>query len=103
MNEVLTTYYLYLAAFLFSAGLFVVLTKRNAIFVLIGIELILNGANLILVTFSSADPTLNGQILAIFTVVLTVCEVSIALAILLNVFQQYKTSNLDEVKEVGNE
>ena len=41
--------------------------------------------------------------MAIFSIVLTVCEVSIALAILLNVFQQYKTSNLDEIKEVGNE
>ena len=96
-------YYLYLAAFLFSVGLFVAITKRNVIFVLIGVELILNGSNLVLVTFSAFDSTLNGQIFAIFTVVLTVCEVAIALAILLNVYQYYKSSNLDELKEVGNE
>ncbi len=96
-------YYLYLAAFLFSVGLFVAITKRNVIFVLIGVELILNGSNLVLVTFSAFDSTLNGQIFAIFTVVLTVCEVAIALAILLNVYQYYNSSNLDELKEVGNE
>lgn len=103
MNEMMIPYYLYLAAFLFSVGLFVAITKRNVIFVLIGVELILNGSNLVLVTFSSFDSTLNGQIFAIFTVVLTVCEVAIALAILLNVYQYYKSSNLDELKEVGNE
>jgi NADH:ubiquinone oxidoreductase subunit K len=103
MNEMILPYYLYLGAFLFSTGLFIAITKRNVIFVLIGIELILNGANLVLASFSAFDPQINGQIFAIFSVVLTVCEVSIALAILLNVFQYYKSSNLDELKEVGNE
>jgi NADH:ubiquinone oxidoreductase subunit K len=103
MNEMILPYYLYLAAFLFSTGLFIAITKRNVIFVLIGIELILNGANLVLASFSAFDTHINGQIFAIFSVVLTVCEVSIALAILLNVFQYYKSSNLDELKEVGNE
>lgn len=103
MNETMIPYYLYLATFLFSIGLFIAITKRNVIFVLIGVELILNGANLVLVTFSAFDSGLNGQIFAIFTVVLTVCEVAIALAILLNVYQHYKSSNLDELKEVGNE
>lgn len=92
--------YLYLAALLFSSGLFVVLSKRNAVFVLIGIELMLNGANLVLVSFSQND--LNGQIFAIFSVVLTVCEVAIALAILLNVYKKYATSDLDDLQEIGN-
>lgn len=103
MNEIALSYYLYFAAFLFSSGLFVVLTKRNAIVVLIGIELMLNAANLVLATFSSTDPSLKGQVMAIFSVVLTVCEVSIALAILLNIYRNQKTSNLDELQEVGNE
>lgn len=103
MNEVITPYYLYLAAFLFCAGIYVVLAKRNVIFILIGIELILNAANLLLATFSRYDPKLNGQIFAIFSVVLTVCEVSIALAVLLNIYRRGQVSDLDELKEVGNE
>ena len=69
--------------------------------VLIGIELMLNGTNLLFATFSQID--LNGQIMAIFSVVLTVCEVAIALAILLNVYKKYRTSNLDDLQEIGNE
>lgn len=100
MSELEATYYLYLAALLFSSGLFVVISKRNAVFVLIGIELMLNGANLLLASFSGTD--LNGQVLAIFSVVLTVCEVAIALAILLNIYKKSRTSNLDELREIGN-
>ena len=102
MNESLTLYYLYFSAFLFSAGIYVVLTKRNLIFILIGVELILNAANLLLATFSQYDTELNGQIVAIFSIVLTVSEVSIALAIILNVRRTHKASNLDELQEIGN-
>ncbi|WP_436516846.1 NADH-quinone oxidoreductase subunit NuoK [Ekhidna sp. To15] len=102
MNEEQLTYYLYFAALLFSAGVFVVLTKRSAIFVLIGVELMLNGANIVLASFSQFDPQLRGQVFAIFAVVLTVCEVSIALAILLNIYRKTKASNVDELTEVGN-
>lgn len=101
MNDLDPTYYLYLSALLFSTGLFVVVSKRNVVFVLLGIELILNGANLLLATFSRIN--VNGQIFAIFSVVLTVCEVAIALAILLNVYKKYNTSNLDELQEIRNE
>lgn len=100
MNE-LSTYYPYLAAFLFSAGLYVVIAKRNAVFVLVGIELMLNGANLLLVSFS--QKTLDGQVFAVFSIVLTVCEVAIALAILLNIYKKYSTSDLDDLGEIGNE
>lgn len=102
MNEIPVIYYLYLASFLFSAGIFTVLAKRNAVYVLIGVELMLNAANLVLVTFSRYDPSFGGQIMGLFVVVLTVCEVSIALAILLNIYKKYRTSDLDEVQEVGN-
>ena len=103
MSEELLRFYLYLAAFLFSAGIYVVLSKRNLIFILIGVELLLNSANIILATFSQFDPKLNGQVFAIFAIVLTVCEVSIALAILLNIYRNQKVSNLDELQEVSNE
>lgn len=102
MNEEQLSYYLYFAALLFSAGVFVVLTKRSAIFVLIGVELMLNGANVILALFSQFDPDLKGQVFAIFAIVLTVCEVSIALAILLNIYRKSKTSSLDDLTEVGS-
>lgn len=62
----------------------------------------LNGANLVLASFSSLDPGATGQIFAIFSVVLTVCEVAIALAILLNVYRKSRVSNLDELTEIGN-
>ncbi len=101
MNEVVFSYHLYLVACLFSAGVYVVISKQNIVFVLIGIELILNSANLLLATFSRNN--LDGQIFAIFSIVLTVCEVAIALAILLNIYKKYKTSDLDELKEIGNE
>lgn len=101
MSELYPTYYLYLSAFLFGAGIFIVISKRNVIFVLVGIELILNSANLLLATFSKAD--LNGQTFAIFSIVLTVCEVAIALAILLNVYKTHRSSNLDELNELSNE
>ncbi|MEQ6169079.1 NADH-quinone oxidoreductase subunit NuoK [Ekhidna sp. MALMAid0563] len=102
MSEQVLTYYLYLAAFLFSAGTYVVLTKRSAIFVLIGVELMLNAANVVLAAFSQFDPQLKGQVVAIFAVVLTVCEVSIALAILLNIYRKSRVSNLDELNQIGN-
>lgn len=102
MNESILTYSLYLAALLFSAGIYVVITKRNAIFVLIGVELMLNAANVTLASFSANDSSINGQVFAVFAVVLTVCEVSIALAILLNIYRKGRVSNLDELNKIGN-
>jgi len=96
-------YYLYFAAFLFSSGIFVVITKKNLVFILIGVELMLNAGNLVLATFSQFDATLNGQVVAIFSVILTVCEVAIALSILLNIYKGGGVSNIDELREVGNE
>ena len=79
------------------------LTRKNLVFILIGIELILNSGNIVLASFSQYDAQLNGQIMAIFSIVLTVCEVSIALAILLNIYRRSKVSDLDELQEVGND
>jgi len=102
MGEITLTYYLVLAALLFCAGLLIILIKRNVIFVLIGIELILNAANLNLAAFSRFDQNMDGQILAIFSVVLAAAEAAIALAILLNIHKQFKTSDLDELTELEN-
>ena len=103
MSEWVASYYLYIAALLFSAGVCVIITKKNLVFILIGVELMLNSGNIILAYFSQYDHTMNGQIFAIFSVVLTVCEVAIALAILLNVYKKQQVSNIDELQEVGND
>lgn len=100
MGEITLTYYLVFAVFLFCAGLLIILIKRNVIFVLMGIELILNAANLNLAAFSRFDQRMDGQILAVFAIVLAATEAAIALAILLNIYKQFKTSNVDELTEL---
>lgn len=98
----LATYGLYLAAALFCIGLVIILTKKNLIFILIGTELLLNAANLNLVIFSRTDPSLQGQMLAIFIIVIAVAEASIGLAILLNIYKLLKTSDVNELTKLGN-
>lgn len=97
MTAIPLTYFLVLSAFLLCAGLLIVLVKKNAVMVLIGIELMLNAANLNLVAFSQNDPQMNGQVFAIFSVVVAAAEVAIALAILLNIYKTYKSSDLDDL------
>ncbi|EAY28522.1 NADH-quinone oxidoreductase subunit NuoK [Microscilla marina] len=94
-------YYLYVAAFLFCVGVVLVLTKRNAIVVLMGIELIFNAANINLVAFSQYDPThLQGQVFSLFVIVIAAAEATIALAIVLKVYQRFKTIRLDDLNEL---
>ena len=77
---------------LFCIGIFVILTKRNAIQVLIGIELMLNAAILNLVAFGRYDKFSNGgQTFALFAIVLAAATTAVALAIILNVYKKYKT------------
>lgn len=96
------TYGLYLAAALFCIGMVIILTKKNLIFILIGTELLLNAANLNLVIFSRTDPSLQGQMMALFIIVIAVAEASIGLAILLNIYRMLKTSDLNELNKLGN-
>jgi NADH:ubiquinone oxidoreductase subunit K len=92
---------LYLGAFLFSAGLIVVITKRNAIMVLLGLELMLNASNLNLVIFNRLYPEkLDGQMFSLFVIIVAVCEAAVGLAIILRVHQFYKTSIPDQVSEL---
>jgi NADH:ubiquinone oxidoreductase subunit K len=102
MTEITLEHYLILAAFIFCAGLLIVLIKKNAVFVLLGIELILNAANLNLVAFSKFDQAISGQVFAVFSVVLAAAEAAIALAILLNIYKQYQTTNLDKLDQLKN-
>ena len=69
---------LMIGAFLYCTGLLIVIIKKNAIFVMIGIELMLNGANVNLVVFSGSDPNIQGQLMGIFVVVLAAAESVVA-------------------------
>ncbi|MDX5349051.1 MAG: NADH-quinone oxidoreductase subunit NuoK [Hymenobacteraceae bacterium] len=89
---------LILGAVLFSLGILAVITKRNAIVVLMGIELVFNAANLNLVAFSRHDPNLlQGQLFSLFIIVVAAAEAAIALAIVLKAWQLFKTSNLNQI------
>jgi NADH:ubiquinone oxidoreductase subunit K len=92
---------LYLGALLFSAGFFVALTKRNAIMVLLGIELMLNASNINLVAFNQLyQERLDGQMFSLFVIVVAVCEAAVGLAIVLRVYRNYQTSIPDQVDEL---
>jgi len=89
-------HYLLLSAALFSLGIFGVLTRKNAVNVLMGIELILNSANINLIAFSrDSSHGLDGQMFAVFVIVVAAAEVAVALAIVLNMYRLLKTVSLD--------
>ena len=101
MTEIPVTHFLVTAAALFSIGLAVALTKKNAIGMLLGLELMLNAVNINLVAFSRHDPDLiRGQLFALFVMVIAVCEIAIALAIILRVFDHYKTVDPDRIDQL---
>jgi NADH-quinone oxidoreductase subunit K len=86
------TDFLIVSVMLFCIGLYMIVSKRNAIQILIGIELILNAAILNLVAFGKYDSANNsGQIFALFAIVLAAATTAVALAIILNVYRKYKT------------
>ena len=85
------------AAFLFSAGVYGVLARRNAVMVLMGIELMLNGVNVNLIAFSSSLHDLGGQIFALFVIAVAAAEVGIGLAIIILLFRNRASINVDEV------
>lgn len=89
---------LVVAAALFSLGLYTLLARRNAVMVLMGLELMLNAVNLNFIAFAGyRDPsTFTGQIFAIFTIVIAVAEVGVALAMILRLYRLRATANLDE-------
>lgn len=89
--------YLILAACVFAIGLFGVLSRRNAIGILLGIELMLNAVNINLVAFArfAADPT--GMIFTLFTISITVAEVAVGLAIVILIFRVRRTVEADHL------
>ena len=90
-------HYLVLSAALFSLGILGLLTRRNAVNVLMSIELILNAANVNLVAFSRfATGNMEGQVFAVFVIVVAAAEVAVGLAIVLTLYRLRRTPNLDE-------
>ena len=90
-------HYLVVGALLFCFGILAVATRRNAISVLMGVELILNAANINLVAFSRySDAGISGQVMAVFVIALAAAEAAVALAIVLNIYRLSHIVNLDQ-------
>ncbi|RFZ90503.1 NADH-quinone oxidoreductase subunit NuoK [Mucilaginibacter conchicola] len=93
--------FMIVSVLLFCIGLFIIVSKKNAIQILIGIELMLNAAILNLVAFGKFDRANNGgQVFALFAIVLAAATTAVALAIILNVYRRYKTINPDKINQL---
>ncbi|WP_456847529.1 NADH-quinone oxidoreductase subunit NuoK [Cellulomonas sp. P5_C6] len=91
------THYLVLATILFSIGATTVLLRRNAIIVFMGVELMLNASNLMLVTFSRIHGNLTGQVMAFFVMVVAAAEVVVGLAIIVAIFRTRRSASVDDI------
>jgi NADH-quinone oxidoreductase subunit K len=92
------THFLVISVILFSLGMYGVITRKNAIMVLMGIELILNSANINFIAFAKfGNFGLQGQIIALFVIVLAAAEAAIALAIVINIYKTITNINVDEI------
>ncbi|HZT80168.1 MAG TPA: NADH-quinone oxidoreductase subunit NuoK [Gemmataceae bacterium] len=94
--------YLLVGAVLFVAGAVCMAVKRNAIGILMGVELVLNGANINFVAFAHFNPAfqLEGQIFALFVIVMAAAEAAVALAIVLNFYNNHTTVDVDTAEEL---
>jgi len=91
-------HFLVVSSILFCLGIFGIVTRKNAVMVLMGIELILNAANINFVAFSRyGNFGYNGQLMALFVIILAAAEAAIALAIVLNIYKTFATVNVDEI------
>lgn len=95
-------HYLVMGAVLFVTGVLCLATKRNAIGVLMGVELVLNGANLNFVAFARYNRSfgMEGQVFALFTIALAAAEAAIALAIVLNFYNNHVSVDVDTAEEL---
>ena len=95
-----TSYFILLSGVLFTLGVLGVLVRRNALVVFMSIELMLNSANLALVTFAQARQSLGGQILVFFVITVAAAEVAVGLALLVTIFYSKKTTDIDEINSL---
>jgi NADH:ubiquinone oxidoreductase subunit K len=96
------THYLLLAAALFCIGLFGALSKRNALSVLMGIELMLNAVNINLVAFNHflKPDVLTGHTFVVFVIVVAAAEVTVGLALILSLYRNYKAITVDDINQL---
>ena len=92
---------LLLAAFLFCVGVYGIIARRNAVLVLMSVELMLNAVNINLVAFNNithqGDPLVSGQVFALFVIAIAAAEVGVGLAIVLNMFRNRASIDVDDV------
>jgi NADH-quinone oxidoreductase subunit K len=95
-------HYMLLGALLFVCGVLCMALKRNAIGILMGVELVLNGANVNFVAFAHFNPTftIEGQVFALFVIVMAAAEAAVALAIVLNFYNNHMTVDVDTAEEL---
>ena len=89
--------FLMVAAALFCIGVYGVIARKNGVMVLMSIELILNAVNINLVAFSAMTGAISGQVFALFIIAVAAAEVGVGLAIVLAIFRNYHTVDIDEV------
>ena len=95
--------YLLLSAMLFAIGLAGALTRRSAILVLVGVELMLNAANLNFIAFWRFGPNpeaLTGVMFVIFSIAIAAAEAAVGLALIIAIYRQFRTANVDQVNEM---
>jgi NADH-quinone oxidoreductase subunit K len=104
MSSVPASAFLALALILFCIGLYGALTKRNTVIVLISVELMLNAVNINLVTFSKygVDPSITGQIFALFAIAVAAAEAAVGLAILFSLYRNKRSVKIDEMNSMKN-
>ena len=94
--------YLVLSGILFAIGAAIVLVRRSAVISLMGVELMLNSANLAFVTFARIHGNVSGEIMAFFVMVVAAAEVVVGLAIVVSIFQSRVTTNVDDLDLLKN-
>jgi NADH:ubiquinone oxidoreductase subunit K len=92
--------FLLLAAVLFSIGVYGVIARKNAVMVLMAIELILNAVNLNLVAFALINDTIDGQVFALYVIAIAAAEVGVGLAMVLMIYRNRRSIALDELSEM---
>jgi NADH-quinone oxidoreductase subunit K len=92
------SYYLILSAMLFCIGVYGVLMKRSAIFVLMSIEIMLNAVNINFVAFASYSGDISGQVFALFSIAVAAAEVAVGLAIFLLLYKRFDTIDLRKMR-----
>ena len=98
MIQIGLNHFLFISSILFSLGIFGIITRKNAVMVLMGIDLILNSANINFIAFAKfGNFGYNGQIMALFVIILAAAEAAIALAIVLNIYKTFANVNVDEI------